>query len=165
MSFILGSSKHSPTPPGISNVIGVSRCPLRTISKIRPIVWCLGDGHRWQVQGKLGATNIIIYVYLSICIIKVRYTDMKLQGLANLPDPRKDYEGIMMQLMVDRKLKISHRSFLIFFFYPWISKIQDFHRYVNSTAQTFVRDKNNSASVQHLFSPCPSARNTRQSVT
>lgn len=34
---------------------------------------------------------------------------MKLQGLANLSDPRKDYEGIMMQLMVDRKLKISRR--------------------------------------------------------
>ena len=47
--------------------------------------------------GKLGTTNIIIiYVYLSICIIKVRYIDLKLQGLANLSDSRKDYKAVMM---------------------------------------------------------------------
>jgi len=64
---------------------------------------------------KLGTANILIYVYLSICIIKMRYTDLKLQGLANLSDSRKDYKTVMMQLMEDRKklyckLKISQRS-------------------------------------------------------
>lgn len=40
----------------------------------------------------------------------------------------------------------------------------DFHRYVNSAAQTSVNNQNNAVSVQQLFRPSISARNTRQNV-
>lgn len=156
MRFILGSSKHSPTTPGISNVIGVSRCPLRTIIKIRAIVWCLEDGHRWQIQGKLCATSIIIiYVYLSICIIKARYTDLKLQGLANLSDSRKDYEAVMIKLTVDRKrlyckLKISHRLIFWVFFILELPKYKIFTGMLTVQLKPLLVTKR----IQHLFSIC-----------
>lgn len=75
---------------------------------------------------------------------------MKLQGLANLSDPRKDYEGIMMQLMVDRKLKISHRSFLIFFFILEFPKYKIFTGMLTAQLKPLLETK----IIQHLFSIC-----------
>lgn len=157
MSFVLGSSEHSPTTPGIPNVIGVRRCPLRAIIKIRTVVWCLGDGHMWQTQENW-VPLILLYICLSICIIKARYTGLKLQGLANLSDLRKDYKAVMMQLMVDRKrlyckLKISNRlvfCFVLGFFILELPKYKIFTGVLAGQLKPLLVTK----IIQHLFSIC-----------
>lgn len=83
-----------------------------------------------------------------------------------MSDSRKDYQVVTMQLMVNRKGLYSKKLSYIssFGFLSLTCQNQDFHRYVNSTAQTPANNQTNSASVQQLASPCTSARNTRQNV-
>lgn len=92
---------------------------------------------------------------------------MKLQGLGKLSDSRKGYKVVVMQSMVNRKGLYSKKlSYMpsFGFFLSLSGQNQDFRRYANSAAQTSVNNQNNSASVQQLFSPCISARSTKQNV-